>query len=183
MRVRPFLIAAGVLVGGYAALSFLGAILLNRDLNQVSACEVRLGRLSLALMHYASDHDGNLPAASAWASAIVGTEPSLHQVISEADFKCPQARSAYGYAMPASLGGASLYDLKHPESTVLLVEYETGSMNGVATDPGAIPRGRHGGRVAVVYADGHGGGINYIAAREELADTLKLGHAGNATSR
>lgn len=131
------------------ALAWLAALRLFRADNypeRAGACSGNLKKLSRALLLYAEDYDGKLPAAKTWSDA------TLPYSDAEA-FRCPASQAEAGYAFNINLADETTKRLRHPEARPLLFDSNRGVKN--AADAVSSFALRHGGRGNVAYLNGH----------------------------
>lgn len=144
-----------LLVGCAAALGFLAIILYplyvhTQDRGPRGTCLAKQRALISAMLTYAADYDGMLPAAGAWVSR---TAPYMTEPL---PFRCPDDRTgdSHSYAFNKSLDGVRLSRVLAPERVVCVFDSDA---------PGECPVGgllevarRHpGGSYIAGFADGH----------------------------
>jgi hypothetical protein len=100
---------------------------------QETECLLKLGRVAVACVWYANEHDGKLPASLADAASYIG------KCGGPADpLRCPADRSPGGQPSYEIVAMGNMKDYDHPGSTVMIRE---------------IRANHHGGR-AVAYVNG-----------------------------
>ena len=125
-------------------------------------CLSNLTALGAVLRKYAADHEGRLPPAATWQSAlmvyVLGKRPSAASAAPKqgaAIFVCPRDSACDpGYAFNAELGGRVLAEVPDASQTPLLFESGLGIRN-VHGSPEllAVEPSRHDGLRAVLMAD------------------------------
>jgi len=115
-------------------------------------CQSNLKQLAMAVLMYAADWDGQLPALGEWTDRI---NPYMRN---DELLRCPSDPVAdCSYAFNAALEGLALKDIPAPGETILLFEAKVGERNvaGGAAEAAA----HHGDVVYVAFADGHVAGL------------------------
>lgn len=134
------LLVSGAIIAVFGAILFPCFSVVRRKARETQ-CASNLAQLASALKSYARDHDGHLPLADSWESALY---PDY--VDTEKLFRCPNddPESKHSYAMPQSLSGAKISDIPDRAKQPLLYD---------ATDTGEFAK-RHGKRGFVSFLDG-----------------------------
>ena len=135
----------------------------TREQSKSYWCYARVRNQSQGLLAYAVDTDGRFPPRRVWmdATAPYRRDPSEKDMGS---FRCPNApKGGYGYAFNAALLGATVP--LSPETAPLT--YDSVNLSRNASDRFlSLPRpGRHEGRNAIGYADGHARRVEMGEAR------------------
>jgi len=121
-----------------------------RSVARTLTCQTHLQQIGAALRRYAEEHEGVLPPAAGWQTAI---QPYLEDP--EACWDCPEEGHDHtpDYLLNLHLGGVRLSDLRQPRLTVLVFDGlpRDASYSGEAMD--LAPR--HEGAVNILFADGH----------------------------
>jgi len=120
-------------------------------------CQGNLKQLALAVLMYATDWDGQLPAPEQWTDQItpyMRNDELLH---------CPSDPGTQcSYIFNAALEGLKLKDLPRPAETILLFESNVGERNAAGGAEQAWPH--HGDVIYVAFADGHVAGLPQLTA-------------------
>lgn len=125
-----------------------------------AACISNTKQIALVFLMYAADHDDRLPYADAWVSAMPADKLPM-KTAGEVDFeapgpsilRCPNATTPGSYAMNAALSAIKQSAVAAPENTVLLFEADANGQN--AADNERFFVGRHAGKGALAFVDGH----------------------------
>jgi len=145
VRSLPWIIVFGVLV----VLLWPDSGIHPRDARQ-EVCLSNIRSLGLALLMYADDNQGTLPAAAVWAGDA--TLPYRH---TDETLRCPADKAAYSYAMNKNLSERKLEDLLQHEEVPVLFDSTQGKRN--AHDSGQSwpvpPRHPDGNSVAFAYGN------------------------------
>jgi prepilin-type processing-associated H-X9-DG protein len=149
-------IAGTVLSGAFLLmLPVLAAMLLPalakaKSRAQAISCMNNMKQLGLAHIMYASENKDRFAAADHWCDALRKYAPEART------FVCPAERAAQrcDYAFNAKLAGLDMKQVSSPAQTVLLFESE-GGWNVSGGEELTVGPGRHGGKVGVVFVDGH----------------------------
>lgn len=118
----------------------------ERKRAQRRVCRERLGQLTEAVLKYASQHDGQFPAAQSWSDEVENLLPGKDH------FSCPAAGSGHrsDYGFNAKLDGMALSQVN--SNTVVLFEID-GGWNVSGGRGKLIPKERHW-SYTVSFADG-----------------------------
>jgi hypothetical protein len=105
-------------------------------------CRGNVTTLCSALLAYARNHEGRLPAGATWCDDI---DPYLRRMEADADvFRCPAAPELqYGYALNEALAGTDVRMVQEPHGTILILPAEAGVRNEVRAVPATVVAGRH----------------------------------------
>ncbi len=105
-------------------------------------CQRRVSVLCRALLAYARDHEGMLPAAEEWCDAI-GLYVRPEDMGPEA-FVCPGALDLdYGYAINVDLAGKDIRQLRNHSRYCLILPAAEGVRNEARQVPEKVDMGRH----------------------------------------
>jgi prepilin-type processing-associated H-X9-DG protein len=117
---------------------------------QTINCMNNMKQLGLAHIMYASENKDHFAAADHWCDALKKYAPEARTYV------CPAGRADHrcDYAFNAKLAGLDMNQVRSPNQTVLLFESE-GGWNVSGGEELTMRPGRHGGKVGVVFADGH----------------------------
>ncbi len=127
-----------------------------------SLCSSNLRFLGTALS-FSHDWDERFPPAAQWGDAIVGSylpqvlrsQPDQHPLPPEQIFRCPSARSPFGYAFNAALDKMLFSKIVMPQETVLLFESDALVRNAAGDQTSLPPTPRHSDGDNYGFADGH----------------------------
>jgi hypothetical protein len=112
-----------------------------------SGCILHLKELSVALQEYADDHEGTLPPADTWATAV---QPYLKNANV---FRCPRRqKDGFSYAFNSHLGGVVVDAVRSRDTVPLLFESSSDYEN--AKDPLTSFTAPHGDVGYVAFLDG-----------------------------
>jgi len=117
---------------------------------QTIHCMNNVRQLNLAIIMHAQSNTNTCPPAATWCDRI------QNSVISANAFKCKAGDETHRchYAFNARLDGISMDEIKNPSQTVMVFETDGGwnVSGGSERKPTTL---RHGGKVAIGFADGH----------------------------
>ena len=121
-----------------------------KDQAKASICMAHLRQLSVGVVMYAEDNDGEFPTASEWGDLVVDYTGSDKQV-----FSCLAGpEGIYGYAFNKNLDGLKMSEITSPGSMVTLFEADAVWNDAGGADMATFGRhGRPGCNVG--FADGH----------------------------
>lgn len=123
-----------------------GKVMLSaREVSPQVSCLSNVKQLGMGMAMYAADYDDHFPLASAWHTAL---KPYTKQ-----EFHCPEATSAWSYAMNSSMSGANAQTIEAPELRVLLFDAEAALPNASGGREWLAPRHKLG-RAIIGLADG-----------------------------
>jgi hypothetical protein len=106
-------------------------------------CDRNLGALGRAVLAYARDHGGQLPAAASWCDDIGPYVPPENAAMKDI-LRCPaDPDTKYGYAFNAALAGKNAHALTDHGQIVMLLHGKTGQRNEVLAVPAKVEGGRH----------------------------------------
>lgn len=156
LRGTGLAIAGTVLSGAFLLmLPVLAAMLLPalakaKSKAQSINCMNNMKQLGLAQIMYASENKDHFPAGDHWCDAVRKYAPEARV------FVCPAERggSRCDYAFNAKLAGLDMKQVSSPSQTVLLFESQ-GGWNLSGGEELTVRPGRHGGKIGLVFADGH----------------------------
>ena len=113
-------------------------------------CINNMKQLGLAHMMYASENKDHFPPADHWCDALQKYAPERRIYV------CPADRGGHGcdYAFNAKLAGLDMKQVSSPSQTVLVFESD-GGWNASGGEELTVRPGRHGGKIGLVFADGH----------------------------
>jgi prepilin-type processing-associated H-X9-DG protein len=152
-----------------------------RAVARKSECLGRMRQLSAAVLMYAADWNETLPPGRQWSDLAARDLPP--EALKTA-FRCPSARSPYGYALNRRVGGLSLARVDAPAETVMLLESDAIKDNPLG-GPESVPApGRHNGAGNFGFLDGSVRWRNeYSAARLRWKPGPSPAAAGGASTR
>lgn len=122
-----------------------------RDKARRTACLSQMKDLGLGLGQYRSDWDDTLPAAASWADSAAHY---LKPDVAHDAFRCPSAKSPYGYAFNIGLNRLPASKIKQPALYVMLFEANAGQRNAAGTSDLLVKPPRHGTN-NYAFVDGH----------------------------
>lgn len=147
------LVLSAILIVLMPIISILVAIMVPafssaRDQAKTIVCKSNLKQLSLGVVMYADDNDGEFPTASEWCDLVFDYVDSNQQI-----FRCPAAPEGifYGYVFNRNLDGVKLHEVD--PQTVMIFEADGGWNKTGGADLATFDRhGRPGCNVG--FADG-----------------------------
>ena len=145
-------VVAAVVAGSYFAIALLLPNEVPNPHSELMESESNLKQLSMAVISYTTDHDGQFPDPSAWLHVLESERhlSSMEQLVND-----PGDRDAGRiYAMNAALTGRHLGETRLGPETVLFFECRTGAPP--AGGPELLPtEPRYNRGYVIAFIDGH----------------------------
>lgn len=117
-----------------------------------AACAANVKQLTMGMLAYAADNDGNLPLADNWLDASVATYSKNYKLNPYCRFIKNRKPDQIGYAMYFKMAGCKTDSFSKPEATILVFESVVLDKNAAT---GLVGFGDRHKSVPFGFADGH----------------------------
>lgn len=145
----------GDTIGGLLILSGVGFAVIHpvimgaSEKPRMRSCLSNVKQVGTSFLMYMQDFDERMPIAAGW-------NDSLQPYVKNHDiFRCPTAKSPYGYAYNSGIQQVEEKRIKIPQNTVALFESDADNINAFGGPERMIPTSRHEGKFTIGFADGH----------------------------